>query len=372
MKKLLLTLTLALTFCSWAQSSPSTAAVPTLDELAGDWMQVDSLSSLPAVNNFAGGLQAARNLAAFELLTLPPYGQRGWAVEFKLDGTPVKAIESRWYPYEVRRRATVNEVVMESAIRMPFEQNGVLTRITLQNKSAQPRTLSLGLNVFGRVRIYPPEQWATWNTPRPNDGNFTATAAEGGKLLTIADQTTPALTAFAFVQPPDELKAEGELLTQTWMSAMSLQDPAAAHSDRPDHGPLGSYDGWPPMTMDGMCRFGAFDKATAFLRAVEPITHEGPFAQSHEFLGPEQRGQNPIVRTATRGSQNCNDGCGEAFAEVIIRSFFGIRPDLPGESLPLLLPKTPRGFNGELRHVPFHGALYSVKSDAQGIQTKKE
>ena len=643
---------------------PRTAAVPTLDELAGDWMQVDSLSSLPAVNNFAGGLQTTRNLAAFELLTLPPYGQRGWAVELKLDGTPVKAIESRWYPFEVRRRATVNEVVMESAIRMPFEQNGVLTRITLQNKSAQPRTLNLGLNAFGRVRIYPPEKWATWNTPRPTDGKFTATAAAGGKLLTISDQTTPTVTAYAFVQPPDELKAEGEkglvkwtmtlapgrsavieyavgvgqdaptvtkmtgrwasdfngvfdeaktkweerwqaafvpgnrhfsghfptlttddpkirrvyyhgalvpllmlrttfpvnsrffvtdspwlgstlsffwlmemwenawamlepvtmkeqllkwtaidhhrtyamdgltgkgtdrwyaandwsifrcmeayigvtgdmaflkqeangktilqrlddiatyyekrqltkesplanyggamellecspsyiegvaslnaanvymlrrtaefqeqsgnparaaelrakaerllpavlalyepgqgvwsainrsgkkvpirhcydylttaqalendltpqvksemnafvereLLTKTWMRAMSLQDPAAAKSDRPDHGPLGSYDGWPPMTMDAMCRFGAFDKATAFLRAVEPITHEGPFAQSHEFLGPDQRGKIPIVRTATRGQQNSNDGCGAAFAEVIIRSFFG-------------------------------------------------
>ncbi len=43
---------------------------------------------------------------------------------------------------------------------------------------------------------------------------------------------------------------ERELLTKTWMRAMSLKDPAAAKSDRPDHGPLGSYDGWPPLTMD--------------------------------------------------------------------------------------------------------------------------
>ena len=126
------------------------------------------------------------------------------------------------------------------------------------------------------------------------------------------------------------------------------------------------------MTMDVMCRFGAFDQATAFLRAVEPITHEGPFAQSHEFLGPDQRGKNPIIRTATRGQQNSNDGCGAAFAEVIIRSFFGVRPDLSGDSLQLLMPKTPRGFNGELRHVPFRGGLYTVKCDALGLQKEKE
>ena len=36
-----------------------------------------------------------------------------------------------------------------------------------------------------------------------------------------------------------------ELLTRDWMRAMSLNDAAAAISDRPDHGPMGAYDGWP-------------------------------------------------------------------------------------------------------------------------------
>ena len=71
---------------------------------------------------------------------------------------------------------------------------------------------------------------------------------------------------------------ETELLTKTWMRAMSLKDPAAAKSDRPDHGPMGSYDAWPPMTMDVMCRSGAFDKALAFLKATEVITHQGSWA----------------------------------------------------------------------------------------------
>jgi hypothetical protein len=165
---------------------------------------------------------------------------------------------------------------------------------------------------------------------------------------------------------------ERELLTKTWMRAMSLKDPAAAHSDRPDHGPMGSYDGWPPLTIDVMCRFGMFDKAVNFLRAVEPVTREGPFAQSHEFLGPDSRGFDPLVRIANRGGQDFNEGCGAAFAEVIIRSFFGYRPDLPGDGLPLLAPLTPRGFNGQLRHVPFRGELYTLTSDAQGVHKKKE
>jgi hypothetical protein len=102
------------------------------------------------------------------------------------------------------------------------------------------------------------------------------------------------------------------------------------------------------------------------------VTHEGTFAQSHEFLGPDSRGFDPVVRIANRGGQDFNEGCGAAFAEVIIRSLFGYRPDLPGAGLPLLAPRTPRGFNGLLHHVPFHGKLYTIKSDAKGTYQKKE
>ena len=49
---------------------------------------------------------------------------------------------------------------------------------------------------------------------------------------------------------------ENELLTATWMRAMSLSDPAAAISDRPDHGPMGAFDAWPADTAAAMCRLG--------------------------------------------------------------------------------------------------------------------
>jgi hypothetical protein len=39
--------------------------VPTLVELAADWMAVKTLRNLPSVNNFAGGLKITGNLTAF-------------------------------------------------------------------------------------------------------------------------------------------------------------------------------------------------------------------------------------------------------------------------------------------------------------------
>ncbi|NLR81355.1 hypothetical protein [Chitinophaga eiseniae] len=165
---------------------------------------------------------------------------------------------------------------------------------------------------------------------------------------------------------------QSELLTKTWMRAMSLKDPAAAKSDRPDHGPMGSYDAWPPLTMDVMCRLGDFNRALTFLRATEEITHQGPWAQSHEFLGPDSHGYNPIVRTASRGGQDANEGCGGAFAEIIIRSFFGFRPDLSGDKPVLLSPHLSRGMEGTLKHVPWKNKLYTIVSDTKGVHMVAE
>ncbi len=165
---------------------------------------------------------------------------------------------------------------------------------------------------------------------------------------------------------------ETELRTRTWMRAMSLKDPAAEASDRPDHGPMGSYDGWPPMTMDVMCRFGEFGKALEFLYATEEITRQGPWSQAHEFLGPESRGYDPIVRTSSRGGQDANEGCGTAFTETVIRSFFGFRPDLSNNTPVLLSPDVPRGFKGELKHLQWKDKMYTITSDEKGVKMLAE
>jgi hypothetical protein len=695
------------------QKTIKTSAIPSLDELSGKWLEVNTLRSFPTVMNFVGGVQASQNLTAFQNLTVPPYAQGGLSGELLLDGMTINATLSQWHPCQVLRKATVNGVELESTMRMPFEQQGVLIRLRMRNHSNKAQTLHLSIKGSGKNRLYASEKWATWGNYRPSDSNFVASVNKGGETLLIKDNSSPAVTVYSFNPRPDELIAaegkgnaswritlapgksqvielayaigkdvssvtatarkwaenfdaefgaakskwesrwqmsfkpgnkffsghypilitddlkirrvyyesalvpllmcrinlpysnrsfvtagptwantlvyfwdaamwpntwaslepkemkeqlskwflqdtrncyavdylsgkgsgpwyaandwaifssldaylgvtgdtsflkkivngktmlqhlddmatfyesrpltkesllanyggpanllecspsyiqgvssfnaasvymlrrtasyyeksgnfnrakelrsksekllpfvlalyepgegvwnamdttgkkvpirhcfdyitvgqalegdlsskiksemnhfvETELLTKTWMRAMSFKDPAAEKSDRPDHGPLGSYDAWPALTMDVMCRFGDFDKALAFLRASEAVTHEGPYAQAHEFVGAENRGNNPLVRIASRGGQDANEVCGTAFAEVIIRSFFGFRPDLSVDKPTLLSPNVPRGFNGKLRHVSWQGKLYSIVSDAKGVHITKE
>jgi len=59
-----------------------------------------------------------------------------------------------------------------------------------------------------------------------------------------------------------------ELMTKTWMRAMSRQNPSAFDSDRSDHGPAGSYMGWPAKAAQATAELGRFDKGFGHVPAL--------------------------------------------------------------------------------------------------------
>ncbi|TWT75628.1 hypothetical protein Pla123a_31380 [Posidoniimonas polymericola] len=161
---------------------------------------------------------------------------------------------------------------------------------------------------------------------------------------------------------------ERELLAHHWMRAMSQRDEAAQISDRPDHGPMGAFDAWPALTANTMCRLGAWDEAVSFIRSTSTVLNEGVYGQAHEFYGPDRNQPDAPLRIAARGW--CLRECvgGGAFAEWVIESLFGYTPEL-GRDLQLLAPQQPRGFNGRLYNVGFHGRSVDLVSDASGVRT---
>lgn len=158
-----------------------------------------------------------------------------------------------------------------------------------------------------------------------------------------------------------------ELFIRDWMRAMSLQDAAAAHSDRPDHGPMGAYDGWIPLTVGAMWRLGDPGDAYQFYCRTAVVTKEGPFAQAREFYGPNKKEYDAPVRIAER--QGCMKECisGVAFSDVVINTFFGFNPAVKGDSL-VCDPQTPRPFRGTLTGLRFGGRLYQLTASERGIQ----
>ena len=162
-----------------------------------------------------------------------------------------------------------------------------------------------------------------------------------------------------------------ELFMRDWMRAMSRQDAAAAKSDRPDHGPMGAYDGWIPLTVGAMWRLGDPAAAYEFYRRTAVVTKEGPFAQAREFYGPRKNEVAAPVRVAMRGG--CMKECisGAAFADVVINTFFGFGPSLDGKTL-IADPQTPRPFRGTLTGLRYRGQLHELTASARGVEISGE
>jgi hypothetical protein len=161
-----------------------------------------------------------------------------------------------------------------------------------------------------------------------------------------------------------------ELITSDWMRAMSLQDAAASISDRPDHGPMGAYDGWIPLTVGTMWRLGFPGDAFDFYCRTATVTQEGPFAQAREFYGPNRTKYDAPVRIAER--DGCMKECisGVAFADVVINTFFGFDPSLDGKTI-LADPQMPRPFTGKLLHVSSREGEVTISADKQGLHLRK-
>jgi hypothetical protein len=162
-----------------------------------------------------------------------------------------------------------------------------------------------------------------------------------------------------------------ELLMENWMRAQSQLDVAATISDRPDHGPMGAYDAWPTVTVDALCRLGYWNIAVPFLRRTQAAVYEGVYAQAREFYGVKRRERDAPVRIAQR--QGCMRECtgGGAFAESVLCTLFGYLPKLSGAP-ELLSADTPRGFNGELRHLRRGAQRYSIRSSDTGVELRNE
>ena len=194
-------------------------SVPSLDELAGAWMPTATLLNMPSVHNFHGGLAVNPNLLSFSELTFPPLTQGGECCGLTLNGINVQAQQSRWYPYQVLRQAQQGGFVLQSAIRMGFEQETVLIELSVRNDSSSPAQAAVEIELSGYLRLYPTTAgtWQ-WAVPRPGPSftDWTGQLTGNGQALLVSDSASPAVAAFAFAGPAGTLAVAGDSGTAQW------------------------------------------------------------------------------------------------------------------------------------------------------------
>ena len=136
------------------------AGVPSLDEMAGDWLRMEDVANPPDVHNFNQMLIVGRDLTSFYcnpggLFTHTKDPAIQWntgypLVKIAFGGTEFPAVETRWYAYRaLRRNPDCNGIAVETDTRMINEQRGALCRITATNTTAKVLKTTVTLHVPG-------------------------------------------------------------------------------------------------------------------------------------------------------------------------------------------------------------------------------
>jgi len=198
-----------------ALASAAAGTPPPLDSLTSDWMPPSTVRRLPAVSNFWGGTNVTSNVLGFNNFTLAPYIQNGSAGDLTVDGAGLATTESRWSAYELLRKATTAKgLTVQTAMRLAFESNRLLLRVTVSNPTAASVTSTFSVNLSPRIR----KQLGTWSwgLPRPGDQNFTGrTVGTPAANVMVSDNSSAAVTVFA-VSPAATLTASGAGGTAAW------------------------------------------------------------------------------------------------------------------------------------------------------------
>lgn len=189
-----------------AACSPPAGAIPSLEELAGQWQDAVEVRCLPAINNLRGSAQVARDALAVGKLSFPPITMTGDTGAMLIDGRRPALERTRWFPYQVLRRASVGSIGVETAVRMEYDENCLLFHVVLTNRGPAPQTFELKINLTAATSRH--DRWG-WGVPRDKTAaaRFSAKAADDGRSLLLSDANNHVTNCFGFAQRPDELSA---------------------------------------------------------------------------------------------------------------------------------------------------------------------
>ena len=190
------------------------AQVPALDELAGVWQSASNLLSLPALNSAQGSAKASRDALAVGDLSFPPITMTGGTGDLLINDKAPALDQTRWYPYQVLRRATAGRLKIETAVRMIYEQRGLLFHVAVTNEGSAPETFELKINLSANTSRH--ARWG-WGVPRDKDTNrFSATTTDQGRSLLLRDSRGELANCFSFERAPGVLSARGNAGEALW------------------------------------------------------------------------------------------------------------------------------------------------------------
>lgn len=195
-------------------SLAQSVAVPSLDDLAGDWQKAADLRSLPAVNSTQGSAQAVRDVLSIGKLSFPPITLKDETGSMTIDGQTPTLDQTRWYPYQIIRKGSAGDISVETSVRMIYDQKGILFHLVVTNNGTSRKASRLKIKLTAWTVSN--TRWG-WKIPRNADtSRFDVIPAGNGRSLLVRNSRDSLSNCFSFESKPEALTVTGNSGEAAW------------------------------------------------------------------------------------------------------------------------------------------------------------
>ena len=205
--------------CWWAVTlGAAAAAVPTVDDLAADWVEAGEEVDMPQISAFTNELGTnSDDLFSINSFLSAPFASGTSLCTMLIDGVQLRPTRHRHRAYEATRQANHSGTRVTVATRPAFAEPAVLWQVTFEGGAAAGWAHTVSLALTPLVRQVTALPWVNKYPNRTSDFNFSlsSSAAAGGggggggaPFLYSRDKHSAAQSAFGFVHGSTEQQAQ--------------------------------------------------------------------------------------------------------------------------------------------------------------------
>ncbi len=196
--------------------------IPTIEELSGEWVCMDTADMEPSIRNFHGQALVNRDMSSISWLVSAPYSGGYHTGSFRLNGQTPMAKEFRWQPHQaLRRTKTEDGFEILSTTRMPVEKEAVMWQIDITNTNQETKPINIEIDLIGFISKYDGD-WQWWYPYPKTDGQTTNRDDEVENTRKYIGQNINSIETT--VTELVDGKPQSKLAVATWPSDKELLD----------------------------------------------------------------------------------------------------------------------------------------------------
>ena len=136
--------------------------VPSLEELSGQWVSVDSVEMEPSIRNFRAQALVNDDMTSISWLASAPFSGGYHTGTLKINDETPLVTHWRWQPYQALRRSVGEDIEVNSSTRMVVDENIILWNVEIKNTSDIDQEYNISLDHIGFISKYPDQEWQWW------------------------------------------------------------------------------------------------------------------------------------------------------------------------------------------------------------------